>query len=211
MKCPACNRPFVSLAWFNKHIADCKGPRPSRRRPSGPRPSALRPEGVIPSIPPPPRLLPTLSDWAWVSSLPVTVVVGRRLPRLYRRIPFAFREEMQRAFSLPLRRLCDDIQDVGAWAVFIMLPLWCLALPLRGGVAGHRVTRKRIARFMGGDWESLHREHVARCQSLSDRSSRTVDDTQGPASIRRVLHLGRCGELSRATRALVPMPFARGD
>ena len=84
-------------------------------------------------------------------------------------------------------------------------------LPLRGGVAGHRVTRKRIARFMGGDWESLHREHVARCQSLSDRSSRTVDDTQGPASIRRALHLGRCGELSRAARALVPMPLAPGD
>ena len=92
-----------------------------------------------------------------------------------------------------------------------MLPCWCLTLPLRGGVAGHRVTRQRIARFMGGDWELLHREHVARCHSPSDTSSRTVAQTPGPASIRRALHLGRCGELSRAARALVPMPLAPGD
>ena len=92
-----------------------------------------------------------------------------------------------------------------------MLPCWCLALPLRGGVAGHRITRQRIARFMGGDWESLHREHVTRRHTRSDASSRTVAQTEGPVSIQRALHLGRCGELSRAARALVPMPLAPGD
>ena len=112
---------------------------------------------------------------------------------------------MQRAYSLPLRRLLVDDGDIGAWRLLVMLPLWCLALPLHGGVAGHRITRKRIARFMGGDWESLHREHVARCHTRSDASSRTVAQTDGPVSISRALHLGRCGELSRAARALVPI------
>ena len=92
-----------------------------------------------------------------------------------------------------------------------MLPLWCQALPLRGGVAGHRITRKRIARFMRGDWESLHREHVARCHTRSDASSRTVAQTEGPVSIQRALHQGRCGELSRAARALVLVPLAPRD
>ena len=95
--------------------------------------------------------------------------------------------------------------------LFLMFPCWCLALPPRGGVAGHRVTRQLIARFLGGDWESLHREHIARCRSPPHTSPQTEAHTQGPLSTRRALHLGRSGELSRAARALVPSPLAPGN
>ena len=35
--------------------------------------------------------------------------------------------------------------------------------------------------------------------------------TQSPVSIRRELDLGRCGELSCAAQALVPLPLAHGN
>ena len=200
MRCPVCSKGYVSPCWLEKHVAKCRGPQPSR---------VLRVGGVDLSNPSPPRLLPTASDWTWASTFSVSDVVGRRLPRLYRKIPFALRIEVQRAFDLPLRRLREDSGDIGAWMLFFMFPCWCLTLPLRGGVAGHRATRQRITRFLGGDWEALHREHVARCHSPPDTSSRT--EAQTPVSIRRALHLGRCGELSRAARASVPLPLAPGN
>ena len=78
--------------------------------------------------------------------------------------------------------------------LFLMLPCWCLTLPLRRGVASHRVTCQRIARYVGADWESLHREHIARCHSPPRTSSRIESYNQDPVSIRRALHSGRCGE-----------------
>ena len=71
-------------------------------------------DGVDLATPPPVRVLPTVSDWTWVSNFPMSAVVGRRLPRLYRKLPFALRVEMQRAYSLPLRRLLVDGEDIGA-------------------------------------------------------------------------------------------------
>ena len=71
-------------------------------------------------------------------------VGGRRLPRLFRKIHFSLRVVVHLAFSLPVRRLREDLTDVEAWMFFLMLPCWCLTLPLCGGVAGHRVTRRWI-------------------------------------------------------------------
>ena len=142
MRCPACSKAYTSEAWFQKHVAKCRGAQPDR---------APRAVDVDLSIPSPPRLVPTISDWAWASTFRVLDEGGRRLPRLYRKIPSALRVEAQRAFRLPLRRLHEDSMDMGAWTLFLMFSSWCFALPLRGGVAGHRVTRQRKARYLGGD------------------------------------------------------------
>ena len=117
-----------------------------------------------------------------------------------------------------------------------MFPVWCLPLPHHGGQAGHRETRRRITRFLGGDWESLHHEHIARCTPPpQERGSSggggagegtdggrreagrsggvggTVGEGGGGGgNLKRALLLGRSGELSRSARALVTQPLARG-
>ena len=160
------------------------------------------------SNPSPPHLVPTAYDQTWASNSSVSHMVGRRLPRLYWKTPFAFPIKVKRAFSLPLRRLREQSRDVGAWMFFLMLSCWCLTRPLRGDVAGHRVTRQRIARYLGGNWELLHRKHVARCHSPPLTSPRIGSQTQGPVSIRRALHLGCCRIFSCIARVFVPLPLA---
>ena len=79
-------------------------------------------------------------------------------------------------------------------------------------MVGHRVTRERIARFLQGDWEALHREHVDRCCDLVTTISRHEEHgDDSTASIRRALHLGRSGELSRAARALIHVSLSPRD
>ena len=142
MKCPVCNKIYSRAGWLEKHVAQCRGSQPS---------SALTMGGINPPNPSLPRLVPTASDWTWASSFPVSDVIGRRLPRLYRKIPFALRVEAQRAYSLSFWRLREDSGDVEAQMIFLIFPCRYLALLLRGGVAGHHVTRQRISRFLGGD------------------------------------------------------------
>ena len=132
MRCPIRSKEYVKAGWLEKHIAQCRGSQ---------TPSSLRVRRVDLSNPSPPRLVTTSFDSTRASSSPVFDVVGRRLPRLYRKIPFALRAEAQRAFLLPLRRLRENSRDVGAWMLFLMFPCWCLALPFCGGVAGHRCGR----------------------------------------------------------------------
>ena len=203
MRCPACNKYYVHNGkHYHNHLAVCRGTYPS----------SLVVGGGDPSRPHPVRLVPTIANWLWASTFSVTKGVSRRLPRLYRKIPHALRVEVQRAFSLPLSRIRDVGGDVGAWSVFTMMPCWCLALPPRGGVAGHRVTRQRIARFLQGDWEALHTEHIERCYDSVTTPSRLENHgDDSTASIRRALHLSRSGELSRAALALIPVPLAPRD
>ena len=149
MRCPACNKHYVhDEKHCKRHLVVCRGTYPS----------SLVVGGGDPSRPHPLRLVPTAVDWLWASTFFVIEGVSRRLPRLYRKIPHALRVEVQRAYSLPLSRIRDVGGDVGASRVFLMMPCWCLDLPPRGGVVGHRVTRKRIARFLQGDWEALQRD-----------------------------------------------------
>ena len=105
MRCPVCSKVYIKAGWLEKHGAQCRGSQPS---------SALRVGGVDPPNPSHPLIVPTVFDWTWASSFPVSDMVGRRLPRLYRKIPFALSVEARRAYSLPLWRLREDSGDVGA-------------------------------------------------------------------------------------------------
>ena len=79
MRCPACNKEYKKQGWCDKHKATCRGTFPS----------FLVAGGDDPSRPPPLRLVPSESEWLWVSTFSLSDGVGRRLPRLYRMIPFA--------------------------------------------------------------------------------------------------------------------------
>ena len=139
MRCPVSNKERVRAGWLEKHATTCQG---------SPSSSAFRVGEVDLSKP---------SSYSHCIALHkgieffVSIMAGRRLPRLYRKISFAKRVEVQRAFSLPFRRLRKDSRNKGAWMLFLMLPCWCFTFPLRGNVASHRVTRQRIARYLGGD------------------------------------------------------------
>ena len=135
MGSPICNKEFVRAGCSEKHLATCRGLQSC----------GTFGVGGVDLSKPSPRLVPTTSAWIWASIFSVSNVVGRRLPRLLRKIPFALRVEVQRVFSLPLRRLREGSRVVGARMLFLMLPCWCLTASLRGSVAGHRGTRQRIA------------------------------------------------------------------
>ena len=86
---PVCTKEYVRVRLIKKTRSPMRGPEPS---------SALKAGGVDVSNPSPLRLLPTTSEWMWASTFSVSNMVGRRLPRLYRKILFAVRAKADELF-----------------------------------------------------------------------------------------------------------------
>ena len=69
--------------------------------------------------------------WEFARGIDVLGAVHLDLPqpRLYVRLPYALRADIQQAIRLPVARVVANPSDLAAWHILFLFPLWCLALP----------------------------------------------------------------------------------
>jgi hypothetical protein len=70
---------------------------------------------------------------------------------LYNRIPIALQRDVQAVFHFPLDNLAHDPYNMVVWHLLLLLPQWCLILPLHGGATGHREMQIQLRHFLTCD------------------------------------------------------------
>jgi hypothetical protein len=126
--CPDCGCQFTT--WSLAHHQDaCQTYNSSN-------PNPCDDPDLIPSLTPtsPP------STWTCVLTLDVlrSIHLGLHCLQWYNCIPTILWHDVQVAFCFPLNKLVQDPYNVVVWHLFLLLPQWCLILPLHVEVMRHK-------------------------------------------------------------------------
>ena len=148
------------------------------------------------------RLLNESEAWILIDSLSTEEILHSLPPRSVHSITPSLRTLLQECCSIPLRKIEEDPSCDLGWKLLLLLPRMILQPQVRGGKVGVRDTKARYQRFIHFHWRELIQ--FQKDYSPPICSSKNEDDHRKRVAIRLV----RCGELSRAAKALTSQGLA---